>query len=657
MKMVFWFVFFFAFSSKAGHLPEELTWPRQIPPDSDTSRLRVNTEQTLFDKTFTSTDNLVYRPVYGPYRVEQELWYELRRDRLSNYRHYVNASGSIHRTLSSVPWFKPGLDWTPVSQIYRWDKGMNTLATLDAGPSVLFDLKGMPLGVRAGLSGRRVDSLWSWREGEHRSSVGAYTSFKFGALDSILPFAPLYFYSEGVARSIENSAMASVRGSALGYFTIGPQDSVFVYGDASMFNGKEGYLEESADSRSSHFSSTPWRIEHDINVITGFRGRKRLVFHPSFYYAWSANQLAFPNDDRMRDERTVRQTLSAAAHTDSAANLSYQGSISFDWREHDKLFKADFPERSNQHNLDSLKFNLWDHTSFSPRTNHQLTFRLPLFTKLRYDLSLYRILMEYPNFFMNNGEKVVNVDDNDRLTRSHRLALAYQGDGVVSGELYGEITEYTLAYLKGAKSSSNRTDREQKIGLLLEWNPDEKLFFSESVLAEAKKGEFHFVNFHQDPVDRPRYSRALSSDFSGAWLISPNMQLKGSWSVKYSDDGFWYGRDYMDTAIARDSSVEYDYYAIASKSIYYIIDLNFQLRHRNIIAELGNVFTDTYDRSFESGAYIVKNDKGYTTKPYLNLNLDVSESLALSSHLSYSFVVGQGALGYWDFRLQVEGRL
>ncbi|MFP4015182.1 MAG: hypothetical protein ACLFVQ_13930, partial [Chitinispirillaceae bacterium] len=208
-----------------------------------------------------------------------------------------------------------------------------------------------------------------------------------------------------------------------------------------------------------------------------------------------------------------------------------------------------------------------------------------------------------------------------------------------------------------AKSSSNRTDREQKIGLLLEWNPDEKLFFSESVLAEAKKGEFHFVNFYQDPVDRPRYSRALSSDFSGAWLISPNMQLKGSWSVKYSDDGFWYGRDYMDTAIARDSSIEYDYYAIASKSIYYIIDLNFQLRHRNIIAELGNVFTDTYDRSFESGAYIVKNDKGYTTKPYLNLNLDVSESLVLSSHLSYSFVVGQGALGYWDFRLQVEGRL
>lgn len=656
MKKVLWIVFFLALSSKAGHLPEELTWPRPAP-DDDTSRLQVNTEQALFDKTFTSMDNLLYRPVYGPYRIEQELWYELRRDRLRNYRHYVNASGSVHRTLSSVPWLKPGLDWTPVTQIYKWNEGVNALMTLDAGPSVLFDLKGIPLGVRAGLSGRRVDSLWSWREGEHRSSVGAYTSFKFGALDSVNPYAPLYFYSEGVARSIESSAMASVRGSALGAFSIGPKDSVFFYGYASVFNGKEGYLEESADSRSSHFSSTPWRIEHNVNAVAGFRGRKRLVFHPTFYYAWSGNQLAFPTDDRKRDERTVRQTLSAAAHTDSAANLSYQGSISFDWREHDKLFKAEFPERSTPNNLDSLKLNLWDHASFSPRTDHQLTFRLPLSTKLRYDLSLYRVLMEYPNFFMSNGVMVVNADDNDRLTKTHRLALAYEGDRMISGELYGEITDYTLVYLKSAKSSSNRTDREQKIGLLLEWDPDARLSFSESVLAEAKKGEFHFVEFHQEPVDRPRYSRALSSDFSASWMFLPGMQLKGSWSVKYSDYGFWYGREYMETTLAQDSTAAVDYYAITSKSVYYTLDMSLLLQRNLLSAELGNAFTDTYDRFFQSGNYIVTNDKGYTTKPYCNFNLLISKNLNLSSHLSYTFVVGQSASGYWDLRMQVEGRL
>ncbi|MFP4680853.1 MAG: hypothetical protein ACLFQB_10270 [Chitinispirillaceae bacterium] len=654
MKFI-WIVLVFVLSSRAGHLPQELVWPRQTAPE-DTCRLRVNSEQSLFDKTFTSTDNLVYRPVSGPYEIEQGLWYELRRDRLRNHRHYVNASGEVYRSLSSLPWIKPGFDWIPVTQVYKWNKGVNTLMTLDAGPSVIFDLKGIPLNVRAGLSGRRIDSLASWRNGDHRSSVGAYGSFRLGAFNSVLPFAPLYFQLEGVGRSIENSAMASISGSALSAFTIGPQDSVFVYGDASLFNGKEGYLEESADSRSSYFSRTPWRIEQNLNFTAGFKGRKRLLFYPSLYYSWEKKQRVFPTDDRKRDEKTARHTLSASASTDTAANLSYRGTLSFDWREHDKLFKRVLPEKANESNVDSLKLNLWDHVGFSPRTNHRLQLRLPYSASLIYDLTLYRVLTEYPNFFIDEGKKVTNIDDNDRLTKTHRVTLAY-GGGQVSGELFGEMTEYTLVYLRRAKSSSNRTDQEQKVGLALEWTPNEKVYLSESVLAEAKKGEFHFSDLHQESVERPPYSRALSSDLTGALLLLPELQIKGSWSIKYSDYGFWYGRDYMDAALAQDSTSRVDYYAITSKSIYYTVDLGILFQHKALSAEVGNAFTDTYDRFFQSGNYIVTNDKGYTTKPYCDLNYIISENLNISSHVSYTFVVGRSASGYWDFRMQVEGQL
>ncbi len=641
----------------ADHLPPELLFPRPVE-ESDSPRVTLSSEQILFDRSLTSINNAVYHPVFGPYKMEQGVGYELRRDKLQNLKQYINIAGSLERTLTKYPSITPGFDWTPVTQLYTSQNGVNSLMTLDAGPTFRTGVKGVDLFLRAGASGRRLDSLKSWRDqGFHRSSVGAYGAFSMGSMEQPILNLPLYFFTQGITRSIENSSMVSLFGNALSAFTIAPEDSLFLFTDGSLFNGKEGYLEESADSRSILFSSTPWRIQQDMRFMAGFKARPRHIFTPSLYYSWQNSQLAFPTDDRKRDERTVRHSLSAALSTDSSMNLFYGGQISFDWRDHDKLFGKSFSENANEGNIDSLNLNLWDHSSFNPRIMHQLTLRLPHSARLSYNYSLSRVLTEYPNYYMNKTQKVINNDDNDRLNLLHRISLSRLSDSPLNGEIFGEISEYTLVFLRKAKSSSNRTDQGQRLGAIVEWTPVERLTLSESITAEAKMGSFHFVEFHQDPLERPRYSRALSSNLTGFLSLSPVFGLKGMWNTKYSDYGYWYGNEYMDTILALDDNARTDYYAITGKAIYYTLDFSLQAQFDNLVAELGNAFTDINDQYFQNGKYVVMNDEGYTTKPYSSVTLSLGGNLNLSAYVSHTFVVGQRSSGYWDFRMQMEGRL
>ncbi|MDR0331737.1 MAG: hypothetical protein LBH93_08530, partial [Chitinispirillales bacterium] len=273
-----------ALNAGAQHFPEELTFPRANIEDADSGgedaghaanddksdsshALNVSIDQSLFDKSYTGINNIAYSRALGPLSLTQNLWYELRRDKLQNTRHYLSAAGSLEYALENArySWITPGLDWSPVVQHSSDRGGSNALMTFDIGPLANFSVKGVPVTLRTGISGRRVDSLASALSlGDNRQSVGAYGAFAAGSEEELLPFAPFYFYADGLGRQIENSSMTSITSSALGALQIGERDSLLVYGAASLFNGREGYLEGSADSRAALFTETPWRVERNV---------------------------------------------------------------------------------------------------------------------------------------------------------------------------------------------------------------------------------------------------------------------------------------------------------------------------------------------------------------------------------------------------------
>jgi hypothetical protein len=657
-------VFVLAVSTvNAQQLPEELIFQRHDEDEEhyegerEPSTFYFTFDQILFDRSLTSINNMLYHEHFGNVSVQQGLWYELRRDRLRNMRHYLNASGAFEYSLENHQWITPGFDWAPVAQYSSDRAGRNALATLDIGPTAGFDVMGIPVHLRTGISGRRVDSLAAdafFKVGEYRSSVGAYGAFRIGSWDEPLPFAPIYFYADGIGRRIENSGMMSLSSHALGAFQFGERDSIFFHGGASLFNGREGYLEETADSRVALFTETPWRVERDVSVTLGYKAAQRSIFIPAVYYGISENALEFLNDNRRRDERTVRQTLSGTLSTDSAMGLYYRGTMSFEWRNHDKLFGKTMALIATPENIDSLEVNLWDHTAFDPRTTHQLALKLPLSLKARYGFSASRSLTEYPNFYINMRDTVTNNDDSDRRTLHHRISLEYKNDSTFKAEIFGELINYDLVFLKQAKSSSNRTDNTQRVGLLLEWAPLSNLLITEALSAEARKGSFHFPEFHQSALQRPRYSRAVNSILSAIWQATPFVGLSGEWSVKLSDYGFWYGREYMREQLAADSAIRTDFYAITSKSVYHVFDIAAQIRPRDIILEAGGTITSARDRHYESGNYIITNIDGHTVKPYVNAMLRLNNRAEIMAHLSHTFVIGNSALGYWDFRLRAE---
>jgi len=650
--------------ASAQHFPEELTFPRTTEEDDDENGepgiLNFSTDQNLLDESFTSANNILYAPVFGPVSLEQSVWYELRRDKQDNTRHYLNISGSLQRTLANHAWFTPGLDWTPAAQYSSDRGGDNALTTLDIGPTAALNAWGVPVLLRGGMSGRRVDSLAArFRLADNRSNIGAYGAFRVGSPDTLLPFAPVYFYTDALGRSIESSAMASLSSSALGALRVLEQDSVFLYGNFSLFNGREGYLEESADSRAMYFASTPWRIERGVEFTAGYKAARRYIFDPSIYYTVSENRLEFPDDARKRDELTLSQTLSGAVSTDSAAGVYYSGTLAFTWRNHDKLFGREMASTATSGNLDSLDINLWDYRAFDPRTTHRLTVKLPLALRLKYDFSLSRFLTEYPNFYINvNGrDTVTNRDDSDRRTLAHRLALEYKNDSTRRAELFGEFTGYDLVFLRSAKSSSNRTDNSQKIGLNVDYSPINELLISEAIYAEAKRGAFRFPEFHQGALQRPRYSRAVNSSLSSVWQATGMFGLSCKWNVKYSDYGYWYGREYMAEILAEDSAAKADYYAVTSNSVYNMLDFSVRLNVGEAMLEAGGAFTSVRDREYnsESGNYIISNENGFSTKPYFSAALKLGDWAEISAHISHTFVIGDRALGYWDFKLQAEG--
>jgi hypothetical protein len=653
----------------ARHFPDELAFPRIADEEADSGNadggggdssrvVNISVDQTLFDKSYTGINRVDYAKAFGRVDAGQSMWYELRRDKLSNTRHYLNASGAFSYRLEDTrwAWLTPGLDWAPIAQ-YSVDRGGdNALTTVDIGPTAAVKPFGVGVTLRAGLSGRRVDSLGgAFGAGVQRSSVGAYGAFSIGSEEEILPFAPVYFYADGIGRQIENSSMALLTGSALGAMRVGERDSLYAFGSVALFNGREGYLEGSADSRAAQFAQTPWRVERNAAAVVGYKAAQRRMLFPSAYYSVSENALEFLNDARKRDERTLSQTLSGALSTDSNAGLYYSGLLSFEWRGHDKLFGKEMPPAASAQNIDSLDVNLWDYSAFDPRTAHSVSARLPLSMRLKYDFTLSRFLTEYPNSYVNGRDTVTNRDDSDRRAAKHRLALEYRNDSTLRAEVYGEITGYDLVFLRQEKSGSNRTDDGQKVGFAVEWAPANEILITEAASAEAKRGRFHFPAFHQKAAQRPRYSRAVNSSLSAVWQTTPLVGLNGVFSVKFSDYGYWYGREYMEEETAGGAAERTDYYAITSKSVYYTLDLSVNVKPYEAAITAGGSFTGARDRNYSDGNYILAGENASSVKPYLEAAVSVGERVELTAQLSRTFVIYDDALGYWDFRLRAVG--
>ncbi len=624
--------------------PLELSVPNSGPSPDGPSLLYFSSEKSC-EKAFRSTDYFLWTPVTKEdLDFEQSFYYEVYKDRYDISRQYIDMSGSIEKTVRKDA-LNLGVDWTPAMNAFRGRAAGGLLLTTDIGPNARVEYRGVPLYIRSGISAQsRADTLYTGSPlfSETINDPGFYGTFQLGDYKNPFMDYPVYIEGRGFVRSIDGTGMAVLTGSALTALELGSGDSVlFFYGD-TLFNGKEGYIGESAEGVS--LINTPWKIERNTRFTAGLRMEERMALSSAFWYSLGRNALKYPSDNRMWDGSVRRSSIGTQVHTDTAMNFGASVHFGIEWREYER--------RRSAANTDALDKSIM--TDYNPNLNVSAFIAFPFKIKTRYDYNVSRTLTEYPQI---NKENTL-TNDRDRLTSSHRLTFTAGQWSRFDAEIYGESTHYTLQYLQSHQSSRNRSDEGQRVGLLVSIKPLPVLELKEYAAAEAKRSDYHFREFYTEPqFTPPWYSRALSSATTVRWQLSERYNFKVGWDKRYSDYGHWYGQEYMVEELRVDSTLRTDYYAIVGKSMLHSIDMSVNYEKERFNAQLGTKAIEIHDKIWDRVYGTGK--KGVIVEPYMETAAMIKDTFGIMLHLSNTLVIGQtgflGESGVWDFKIMITG--
>jgi hypothetical protein len=652
--------------AQANLWPLQLSVPQAGETVQDSLKIRYSLQQSLFEKSLKSVNEITWKPVDSIRHLEQNIIYEQKNDFNYDIRnHYIDLSGAFLRDLP-LKGSSLGLSWTPVLNVHRNDTVGNARTTLDIGPVARYTWQTVPFYVRGGFSAIGWNDslrtpLTDVRLSDSYERSGFYGALDIGDYARRLPYIPVYLSARLFGRSVKESGLGAIIGSGL--LATGTQtgDSLFVYYGDSLSNGKEAYLGEGVDG-TSRYTNTPWRIERSIQVMGGVRGRERFHLTPALVYGFSTNSITYPTTNNLNDQKISRHFVNALGATDTSLNIFYNGGIRFGWEQYDKLFAADLGERADSYNRDSLSSNLGDYVEYAPRMDHQIGVKLPLNLLLGYKYALWRTYTEYPNFYLQDLDTVENDNDKDRLMALHQVSVSTVDYDKWRVQLFGELSDYTLNYLRGGLSGANYNERRYAVGLNCTYAPLENLQFSEYGIAEARITDYQFKENHREPLARPPYSRSFRSVLEGTWKVNDHYIMTGKWTEKYDDDGYWYGSEYrrIDSLTGLPEKIP-EYYAIVNKSIYYILEFSSIVPvSERLIFQGGLVFSDAYDREYKKGTYQIKDyGRGYIIEPFIKASVSISKIMA-EFHLRRTInTIDEEKWDpnrYWDFKLQVTGQ-
>ncbi|KMQ51021.1 hypothetical protein CHISP_2163 [Chitinispirillum alkaliphilum] len=569
---------------------------------------------------------------------------EIYKDKYDISSQYLDLSGEFLKK-SNVDGFRYGFDWAPALNSFQGRTAGGLLVTTDFGPVLSYEYRGVPFLLRTGITAQSsADTLYPGLGliKETENHPGFYGAFQLGNYQRPFVGYPVFFEGSGFGRSVDGTGMAILAGSVLSAIEIGSGDSILLFYGDTLFNGKEGYIGESVEGVT--MINTPWKIERNSRFSAGVRLQERASLSSAFWYGFSLNDLRYPSDDRMWDGHLKRHNVGTQVGTDPALDFGISGDFRIEWREFER----------NRSAVDSSLQNRSVMTEYNPRLNISLHGELPVPVRARYDYMVSRVLTEFP---VLQAETALR-NDRDRLTSSHRLSFSTEELSGFVGELYGELTYYTLQFLRSHQSSRNRSEDGQRLGLVLNYESQWGIGISEHISAEAKKSDHHFREFHTHPFNfnPPWYSRGFSSLTALDWVISELYAISLQWNKRYSDYGYWYGREYM-VNMPEDTINRTDFYAIAGKSVMQSLDFSFLFRKDDLNAQLGVKGIEIHDRIWDQVYGTGK--KGYIIEPYIRANKAFGESLGMSLLLSHTAVIGKtgflGESGIWDVNLLFEG--
>ncbi len=552
-------------------------WPSLFAPakrDStvDTSKIRLTTQEKVFENDESTQSGLVWDPHLSTCRFVQHFLFETSGDiGFHATNEFYDLSGSVIKD-SLLPFGGAlGLEWSPTAHYDSRTSGSGFESTVDLGPVMQWHIDSVPVNVHGGISGTAwSDTLPSTLTRNIIDSVngGYYGGFSLGDTASRFFGLPLYLSVQALGRSVRQDGIAVLTGSALFAHKLPGGDSIFAYFGDSLSNGKENYLSASSTGGLQYLSS-PWRIAQSLQAAGGIRLAERFNLQPAFYYAYTDKSVQYPSDDSVpSDVRDILQTYCFMLSSDTAGHIVYRGGLRITSGNEDWLFDQDFSRFGSpgyafdhQDSLDRTA-KLEDHQIYIAAADQYLALKFPHDWILEYKLTALRDSKTYLSFAGDT-----NFNTNDHITITNHLDLALGGTHIWTGNVYGEYATYTVNYLESEESAQNSIQTGYRLGLIVKYQPSERFLLNERLAADAEITDWMYEAFHSYPntPDPPPFQRMFSSNLSGKWDCSKMIELTGRWTETYADNGVWAGSQYFNPATV--DSMRSDYYGINFKSI------------------------------------------------------------------------------------------
>ncbi|MBD3421880.1 MAG: hypothetical protein GF398_17350 [Chitinivibrionales bacterium] len=641
--------------------PGDLSIPLpQPPPDSNITTFETN--QSMYEKSFKSSNELQFRRTIDGYFLQQSALYDFSVDGWTNenlQNHAVDLHGSVVKTGFPFQRTSLGLEWLPSVAFTRRKREVLEVDGSDTagvpgvvgdykgafrfGPSLGYNLFDIPVTTGGGLSLLVFDTLLPdqlsdlyWSRIHH--DAGFYVSSDIGDYGTPHFGAPIYFYGKINAQSQQWDKVDLVGGVGALFYAHGfaSGDSLFLLVADSVMNGKDAHLGETGEKIT--IINNDGRLENSLMFKTGTRLKPRAGLMPGLVYTYANYSIVFWDKEKLGDVMNGKHNLMLILHTDSAFVVDYQGGLSIESQNENRLHTHDINE------LEEQQVDLFDYDGIRMEMSHFVGKKFDFGLVVGYQFDIMRFSRIYKDSVATEVGWLKSEQDNDLVSRNHKATVSYACTEVCSLALFGGGGVYRSHFLKASRSGNNSIDRTYNVGMHAKIRLFDSVTLYETINARANVSEYEFPEVHRDPFDPPPYSRIFSSLLRIKYLPVEKVALQFKWNLKYDDEGIWAGREYRDSLYLDTAGTDnLDKYLLNNKTWEYILDLSATWTFlENAGIEVGTEFKDVYFQEVDRGEWVANSlGFGYLLVPRIGLNITplqrpVLVSALCAAHLDFN---------------------
>lgn len=567
-------------------------WPAFfIAPDStleqvDSTHLNISNEFSLYEQLrgkflleyVQSQNNVLFKQLY-------EHTYMRYSDQTNNQ--YLDLSGSVLWQQLPISNSELGFTYEPQVNYNKRPSGSIIRGNINTGPFIKTKLFQIPIKVAAGITGITNEELpgglSSMALKYYNGDAGVYGGCEIGDTLRGIGGKPVFIDFRFFGKTIKGVGSGLVMGKMLFQHEFRSGDSLFIYGADSLLNGKDIVFS---------YQTTPWSINHSLQGSTGLKARERVLgIIPAAIYSYKLNTIEYPSSDQLVDIKNSSHTINFQVTTTNRYFFDYLGGLQLTWDYEDHYFR----EKSEKNTFRNTN----DHHSDLASSDHLLMLNFPKNIAAVYEFHAFKDAKKYVT--LNENEK-------DHIRTRHHWGLKIDSLAGTCTEIYSEYAKTYLYYFRAMNSQLSKIIEDYRIGLNLSIVKG-RLRLEEKIAFDAEISEFKFKN----SKNLPPYNRRVSSILNGNWALNNNIEFTGTWIQKYNDNGYWYGREYLDSSEIPVNS----YYAIDSKTGDYALLFFSKLLYENWAMNAGAAFRNINQRKYDhkSGTYLKDYRKGYTIEP------------------------------------------